>query len=548
MKRWMLIGFLCCWQSLCFATVTLQLDSPQVTLGETFSLTLTIEDAQSNLIPDLTPLQQNFSIVSTARSMSYSLFNGQTHSVSQWTLLLMAKHKGNLIIPPIQVGQEKTIASSIEVLEDAGTSIQPASESKEVLLTTEVSEKEPYVNQEVIYTVKLYNSHRLLNADYQPPEVGDGLLIPLGGGRRYQTSVNGRMYAVEEQRYAIFPQKSGRLKITPPTFNALLYGAVPQQVTVKGDAVALQVKPSPTTNTSSYWLPAKQILLSESYDKTTSSVMQGSTLVRTITLEGVAVPAQLLPTLEFGKTKQWSVYPQKPAEKNTIKQEELVGTRIIRVTYLFNKAGQTTIPALKLPWFNTVTGQEEISSLPALTLDVLATSSTPQTSQSAPTAYNPSKQIDRQPERKEKQVFELNTKWSKAWWVAGGFAIAWLLTIMLWYVQRRHNSLRQRRQEAWRLLQEACLANKPALARDALLNWARLQWPNAMVLNLSDLDNLMPDLLLKQQIQLLSQALYKVNAAQSSIWQGELLWRSLAATSKRSMKKNKADPLPPINP
>ena len=47
--------------------------------------------------------------------------------------------------------------------------------------------------------------------------------VPFGGERRYQVNKNGRTYAVEEQQFALFPQKSGDLKIKPPVFNALVY-------------------------------------------------------------------------------------------------------------------------------------------------------------------------------------------------------------------------------------------------------------------------------------------------------------------------------------
>lgn len=63
------------------------------------------------------------------------------------------------------------------------------------------------MNQQIIYKVTLYNSKHLLDADYQGPQVENALLIPLGQEKRYQTQKNNINYLVEEQNYAIFPQK-----------------------------------------------------------------------------------------------------------------------------------------------------------------------------------------------------------------------------------------------------------------------------------------------------------------------------------------------------
>lgn len=60
------------------------------------------------------------------------------------------------------------------------------------------------MNQQAILTVKLLTSRRLIDVDYQPPKLQDGILIPIGSGNQYQTMINGTLYAVEEQKYVFF--------------------------------------------------------------------------------------------------------------------------------------------------------------------------------------------------------------------------------------------------------------------------------------------------------------------------------------------------------
>lgn len=550
MKKILLSLFLFVCYNFAFAVVTMQLESSEVQTGQPVRLILTLDGAQTDGVPDLTPLQQDFTIVGTERSMNYSVINGRANSVNQWIILLMPKRTGTLPIPPIQIGQEKTLASSVKVTAQAPdvNKTGVVQQDQEVMLLTEVSVDNPYVNQQVIYTVKLYTSRRLLDADYQPPQVEDALLIPLGAGNRYQTINQGKVYAVEEQQYAVFPQKSGELKIKPPTFQALVYDAVPQRVNVQAKTVVLQVKPVPA-HTGKGWLPAKQVSLSEAYDRNTTSLPEGSTLVRTVSLQAVAVPAQLLPTLDFASSNQFSVYPEKPSEKNTLRQHDLVGSMTVKVTYLLNRTGQITIPALKLPWFNTVTGKEEISSLPAITINVTPVSaSTKQIQPPHSLATNQLSQLTAKakPTGIEKQLPELNSKTNLAWWVAGGFAIAWMLTLGLWFWQKQRRELGQSKGHSLKRLREACLNNNPYEARDALMKWAHLQWPDENILNLTDLEKRVSDRSFRQQINELAQALYHDTPQKS--WQGEALWRcvnSLKTTTQVTI--DKTNPLPPIH-
>lgn len=548
MKRILISLFLCCCLKVVFADVTMQLDATQVQLGQPFRLTLTMDSAVDN-VPDLTPLQKDFTIVGTERSMNYSIINGQMHSVSQWIITLMAKRNGVLPLPPLQIGQAHTNASSIEVTsEETPTEAQQQTPLQDAVLETEVSVKNPFVNQQVIYTTRLYYSRRLLDASYQPPQVEDALMIPLSQGRRYQISSNSKIYVVEEQQYAIFPQKSGYLKITPPSFNALIYDVTPKRIHLQAKPTVLQVKPRFAGYKN--WLAAKQVSLTERFDKNTTTLMQGDTLVRSVTLTAVAVPAQLLPALDFGNSDQFSVYPEKPREKTSFRQQDLVGSTTVKATYLLNKAGQVTIPSIKVTWLNTTTGKKETSSLPALTLNVVAPAGENEQPASPSAAYTTKKANTEAETKKDRQNFlpSLQPETNFAWWLAGGFAVAWLLTLGLWYRQQRQKTERQNAEQVMKQLAKACLDNQPTEARDALLKWARLQWPEANLLNLTDVEKMVADTRLKEEINQLAQALYHDVRPQKT-WQGPDLWAAITSfkSAKKKPENSKTTPLPPIH-
>jgi len=201
--------------SICYgsaqAALQVRIDSSPVSIKQSFQLTLIQTDTQDSSVPDFSVLKNDFRILGTARQVSYSMVNGQSSSSSQWIVSLKPLKTGVLSIPAIRVGNEHSTPMTINV-EQVNTVQNPTEpdnndESQALMLKTEANETNPYVNQEIIYTVKLYNSKRLLDAQYQAPQVSDAIIIPLGEAKRYQTLHNNTNFIIEEQKYAIFPQK-----------------------------------------------------------------------------------------------------------------------------------------------------------------------------------------------------------------------------------------------------------------------------------------------------------------------------------------------------
>ena len=550
MKKLIIGAFLSLLSVLAHAEIQVQVDSTQITQGEPFKLSLIQDDPQNHGVPDLTVLQKDFVILGTERNVSYSIINGQAQSSSQWIVALKAKKTGVLTIPAIKIGLEQSTPITINVAEGtASQNTQPQTNSnqdQDVFLTTEVKEKKAYVNQQITYTIKLYtaNGKQLLNANYQEPRVDDALLISLGDTKRYQTVQNGTNYFVEEQSYAIFPQKSGTLKIKSPIFTALVYDLVPQRIQVQDKATNITVQPIPAQYTGKIWLPAKQIKLTERYENPSQTISQGSTLTRIVTIEGTGIPAELLPSLKFEESDAFSVYPEKGTDRNQVNQGEIIGSTEIKVTYLFNKAGKVTIPELRLPWFNTETGKEEVAILAPRSLEVLPSAAGVANNQK-PKAVNNEVTAKQSPPEVISTTAQSNN-WG--WIVAAVFALAWFITLGLWAWQRRSRALgKGQYKHALDALEKACTEGDPAKARDALLKWASLHWPDAPILNLTDLTKLVRDAHLKKQLHTLSQALYKGEGG--ALWRGDELLRAVQSVKRtQSRLKQKSQVLPPINP
>ncbi|HHT0594422.1 TPA: BatD family protein [Legionella anisa] len=554
MKKILIITFFCLFSALVYAEVQVQVDPSQVSIDDSFSLILTQDNLQNGGVPDLTPLQKDFMILGTERRMNYSIINGQTQSSSEWFITLKPQKEGKLTIPPIKIGREYTKPATIAVTTGTTPRNTPSSNStslqknQSIYLTTEVIRKNPYINQQVTYKVALYYSKHLLDVSYQGPQVENALLVPLGDNKRYQTQKNGVTFLVEEQNYAIFPQKSGPLKIKPPVFTALIYDFNPERIKATDKPINIEVQPIPKEYSGKVWLPAKQVKLMEQYENSAQTIAQGNTLIRTVILEGVGIPAQLLPTLNFAEIEGVNVYPEKGKDKNRVTYGELIGRTEIKVTYLFNKAGKIRIPELKLPWFNTETGKEEIAALPAKTFEVTPSSNTAPAVNTNQADVTKNQNVTTQPPTKKISESTAPTQFIWAWTIAALFACAWLVTLILWGWQRRNkNTGKGQYKNALNTLHKACMHGNPQRARDALLKWATLHWPDAPILNLTDLTRLTTNASFKKQVQTLSQVLYKNK--EKTLWRGDELWRCVEQMKKNnSNKKENESALPPMNP
>lgn len=547
--------FLCLsFTNLGMAALTLQIEPSHIQLNETFRLILTTDHLKSRQLPDLMPLQHDFTIIGTEQNSSYTIVNGQITSLSQWIILLRAKKIGKLSIPAIKIGQEQTEPGFIDVStnDTSTTSFNDRNSlTDNVMLKAMLSEEHPYINQQVLYTVRLFNNKRLLNAEYHPPTVEEALMIPLGNGRHYETQYKGQTYGVEEQQYAIFPQKSGSIKINSPSFTAAIYDDIPKQLNLKTKISTLSVRQVPADFPSKNWLPAKKVILLESYDFPHKSLKEGDTLTRTITLQAVAMPAQLIPSLKFKATDEVGIYPESPEEKNEIRFNELVGTSTIKLTYLLNKSGKIILPAIQVPWFNTSTGKTEIAKLKSHTLTVKPgkQTTTKTSSPHSETINSPKTNKSTSLTTNRIQGIPHNTLWG----LAIGFIAAWAFIIVFWLVRRtRLFNPNNAEKKAIKQVQNACKKNNPSLARNALIHWANLHWPEANILNFQDIAKLTHNATLKNHLQSLSEALYNPN--HQTHWQGEGLLRNFEAyliqikQSSKPHKKQKRSDLPPINP
>ena len=198
------------------ATIQVQVDRNPVALGESFQVVFsTSENIDGD--PDFSPLEGSFSILGQSSSSKMTLINGVSSNTVSWTVALMAEKTGVQTIPSIGFGKDRSRAVKIEV-KNAQRGTSGAMANQGIFLEVDVEPKNPYVQAQAIYIMKLYHQVEIAQARLDEPTLADALIEKLGEDTNYRTTRGGLPYHVVERKYAVFAQKSGELKFSATDF------------------------------------------------------------------------------------------------------------------------------------------------------------------------------------------------------------------------------------------------------------------------------------------------------------------------------------------
>jgi len=526
------------------ATITVRSDRNPVAMNESFRLVFEA-DGRIDDDPDFKALEQSFDIKSQSQGTTMQIVNGSVSQARQWTLVLMPKHSGRLVVPEISFGKDKSQPLVIGVAEQ----VVPAAEANNPALFIEVSAasatggSEAYVQSQVIYKAKLFRAVNVANASLSEPAINDAdaVIEKLGDDREFETTRDGRRYVVLERSYAIFPQQSGTLTISPLTFEGQVVNRSRGMFDVfepggkirrvQSEEVSLNIKAMPATEDQQQWLPAREVRLIEEWPEgvdLTKAVTAGEPLTWTLTLMADGLTAAQLPTITPMMPDGIKAYPDQPRQINDKKQETLIGVRQEKIALIPTRAGEFQLPAIDIPWWNSQTGKREVVSLPVRKLNVVAPQVAETSEPLMPSSGNGMSVSG-------STVTHLAASHEGRWRIASGLlGIGWLLTVIAWFVTRRrhernddikHETTGPKVSAVKKALQVACQQNDAAAAKNAILGWAFVHWPEHPPGSLAEIAQRV-DKSFSFEIMVLNRQLYsRVGPASGAGWNGAELWR-----------------------
>lgn len=357
---------------------TASVSNNQVFLGDTFILTVEVNDTGSEYQLDTSQLNDNFKVSGPSRSQNTSIINGDISRKITWALRLQAKKVGALTIPPLTLGDVSTQAIKIEVKE-AGKQ-QKSSSNDTIFIENSVDKSQVYLDQPIILDTKIYVSENITDGDVQAPVLaGANIERVVSDNKSTQVVRNGLRYQLFNYQYQITPTQAGEVKITSP----LLVGSIrknisvndwqsriiAQPINIRGNNVAITVKQMPA-NYQGDWLVSEDVHLIENNNLQQQDHFVGDPITRSISLRVASIALEKMPEINLNYDSSLRYYPDQDDLKQGTLEGVLYSQRTITHAIIANTSGQLVLPEVKIPWWNSKTEQQEFATLPAQTLTI----------------------------------------------------------------------------------------------------------------------------------------------------------------------------------
>ena len=258
----------------------------------------------------------------------------------------------------------------------------------------------------------------------------------------------------------------------------------------------------------------------------------GEPITRTITLTAAGLSEEQLPEITMQVPQGLKVYPDQAELHTGLNNERLVSQKVINFAIVASQAGEYQLPAITIPWWNTVTNKAEVAKIAAQNIKVLPNADI------APVAIQqpPSLRVENPatPTVIEKVIVQQNNFLQ---WL---FLALWLLTLFAWFVSAKRSSAPEKIKHksnvkvnnTYLTLLAACKKNNGEQALASLLPWAQTQLANNETLTtLDSLHEHFNDPALSNAIIQLQQSYYGKAPSQ---WSGNDLMHAIQKINKQA--------------
>jgi hypothetical protein len=368
-------------------SVTLRLDRKEATLADSITMVISVSGTRKSDSEPILKGLEAFTVTRGGTSSRVEIINGKVNAGVDYTYALQPKKTGTFTIGPAHVKvKDRTIKSNTVTL----MIVEPAQSSGvdrgPLFLSAALSSKKVYVEEQAIYTLKLYLQARISDISLNLPEAEHLAFKQLGKPIEYQGVYKGQSYQVLEVRYALIPSKEGIYGIRPARMSmtvsqprrrsprslfddSFFSFSSGRPMTITSEPLELSVLPLPQEKQ-----PADFSGLVGTYEIQStlepSEIKAGESATLTVLLRGRGNVTRI-PDLKLPELEQIKNYADQPVLKEETDERGLSGSKTMKWALVPEKEGTFQIPSLSVSFFDTTSNQYRLIKTPLLSLSVL---------------------------------------------------------------------------------------------------------------------------------------------------------------------------------
>ena len=384
--------------------ITAEVDRDHVSTDETVMLTITVNVLGSSPSKPLLPSLGGFSVIRTNSGTQIRVVNGTMSIQETYQYELRSTQTGELLIEPVTVNVNGITYSTDPIiitvnqgsgniqpvpnpalpvlpslpsipssplldsgLQEPGTPKDPSEAPTELagqdfFIQAEVDKPSPYLGEQVLYTLRFYNSVRLYDdPEYRPPGFTGFWHEDQPDQAIYTLQQAGRTYNVTELQTVIFPTVIGETSIEPAEI-IIPGGFFSNGQILRTQPTTLDVQILPQNAPSSYQGAVGRFDIRAEVDTNHTVINEPVTLKVTINGQGninnLADPA-------WNDGTEWRAFDSQASNSIKFEGGKLMGSRTYERILVPTQAGTLTIPVIEFSYFDPETSSyQTISTQP----------------------------------------------------------------------------------------------------------------------------------------------------------------------------------------
>jgi hypothetical protein len=331
-----------------------------IAINEYFQYTLTIRNTEGRIEK---PSFEGFQILQgPTTSQSVQIINGKKSIEYSESWLLKPVKTGNITLPAARCrvgnGWLESNNVTIKVSKEGSSSEQAPQGNADFMVSVELSKRKVYVGEQIQAVYKIYSKYSDLRFESIDYSAIDGFWTETLEEDNIQWEnqmqvINGQQYRVAIlKKELLYPQRSGQLSIAPTKIDALgknsFFGRY-NKLSASSKPVNVEVTPLPEPKPANFLGTFDQLSCQITEDR--NVINQNEAVNLSVVLSGKG-NLKMVDELPLPFPADIEVFDPKRNDKISVNASGMSGSRAFEYVLIPRSAGNYSLPALQLSYFN----------------------------------------------------------------------------------------------------------------------------------------------------------------------------------------------------